>query len=146
MTVFFRGNTMNVNTADFSTEASTTNRHFQSPEPMSSTETQALSQMLLEELRVQVGSVSRQVQAVATRIAMEVERICSKSDRIQTSGEIRSWQTTLARHRLQKCLTYYQLGSKRGRVELHSNLSAIVYRYVTPSNSQLVFQARDNLI
>jgi len=146
MTVFFRGNTMNVNTADFSTEASTTNRHFQSPEPMSSTETQALSQMLLEELRVQVGSVSRQVQAVATRIAMEVERICSKSDRIQTSGEIRSWQTTLARHRLQKCLAYYQLGSKRGRVELHSNLSAIVYRYVTPSNSQLGFQARYNLI
>jgi len=144
--VFVGGNTMNVNTANFFTEASTTDNNFDEPELMRSQETQALDQMLLAELRVQVGSASPQVQAVASRIAMEVERICSKSDRIQTSGEIRSWQQALGRHRLQKCLSYYQLGSKRGRVELHSNLSAIVYRYVTPSHSQLGFQARYNLI
>ena len=102
--------------------------------------------MLLAELQVEVKSLSGRVTSVATRIALEVERICRKSDRIQTSGEIQSWQVSLARHRLQKCLYYYQLGSKQGRVELHSNLSAMVYRYVTPQQSQLGFQARYNLI
>ncbi|MFO0173718.1 MAG: HetZ-related protein, partial [Aphanizomenon sp.] len=76
----------------------------------------------------------------------EVERICDKSSRIQNSGQIQSWQITLGRHRLQKCLRYYQLGSKQGRIELHSSLGAIVYRHVAVSGSDLGFEARYNLI
>lgn len=106
----------------------------------------ALAQLLLTELQAVVGSASERVQGVANRIALEVERICRKSDRIQTSGEISAWQVSLARHRLQKCLAYFQLGSKRGRVELHSNLSAMVYRHISQPQSQLGFQARYNLI
>ncbi|HEY9876166.1 MAG TPA: HetZ-related protein [Candidatus Obscuribacterales bacterium] len=136
---------MNANTAKFLTEASA-NPNPNNSEPVKETDMQALTQVLGEELRVQVGSTSQQVQAVVSRIAMEVGRICSKSDRIQTSGQINSWQLSLGRHRLQKCMSYYQLGSKGGRVELHSNLSAIVYRYVAPPQSQLGFQARYNLI
>ncbi|MFM7371123.1 MAG: hypothetical protein ACKO2Z_25710, partial [Sphaerospermopsis kisseleviana] len=64
----------------------------------------------------------------------------------QTSGQVRSWQITLARHRLQKCLRYHQLGSRQGRVELHSSLGAIVYRHVTLAGSELGFEARYNLI
>jgi hypothetical protein len=105
-----------------------------------------LNELLLEELQTEMGSRSSRAQGVANRIAQEVERICHKSDRIQTSGEVGSWQLTLARHRLQKCLSYYKLGSKRGRVELHSNLSVMIYRHIAPSHSQLSFAARYNLI
>ncbi len=80
--------------------------------------------------------------AVAHRIATEVERICQKSDRIQRSQDPFAWQITLARHRIKKCLDYYQLGSQQGRVELHSYLSSIVYRYVAPTRSRLGFQGR----
>ncbi|MEB3337289.1 MAG: hypothetical protein VKJ46_07510, partial [Leptolyngbyaceae bacterium] len=92
------------------------------------------------------SKVTPSQETVINRIALEVERICTKSDRIQSSGQVRSWQLALARHRLQKCLAYYQLGSRKGRVELHGNLSAIVYRYVAPLRSQLSFQGRYNLI
>lgn len=80
--------------------------------------------------------------AVAHRIATEVERICEKSDRIQRSQDPFAWRITLARHRIKKCLEYYRLGSQQGRVELHSYLSSIVYRYVAPSRSRLGFQGR----
>jgi hypothetical protein len=79
-------------------------------------------------------------------LAKEVARICVESKRIQASGEIDTWATALARHRLQQCLHYYKLGSKRGRVELHSTLSAIVYRYITPPQTQSSYQARLTLI
>ncbi len=105
-----------------------------------------LMQLLVEEIQTQVKAAPGCVQAVAKRIAKEVERICDKSARIQTSGEIQAWQLTLARHRLQKCLRYYQLGSRRGRVELHSSLGAMVYRHVTISGSDMGFQGRYNLI
>jgi hypothetical protein len=52
----------------------------------------------------------------------------------------------LARHRLQQCLRYYQLGSNRGRVELHSTLSAIIYRYINPPQRQLSYQGRLTII
>jgi hypothetical protein len=84
--------------------------------------------------------------ATVRRIAVEVERICEKSDRIQSSGQIQSWKMTLAQHRLQKILAYYTLGARRGRVELHSHLSAIVYRHISRSRAQLGFQARYTLI
>ncbi len=107
---------------------------------------QTLTQLLLQELRAEVKASANNVETLATRIATEVDRICHKSGRIQTSGKVRSWQLSLARHRLQKCLTYYQLGSRRGRLELHSTLGSMVYRYVAPTRMQLGFQARFNLI
>jgi hypothetical protein len=86
------------------------------------------------------------IEVIADRIANEVERICSKSDRIQKSGESDSWLLGLAKHRLTKCVSYYELGSRRGRIELHSHLSAIVYRYISPPHAQLSFQGRYSLI
>ncbi|ABA22307.1 conserved hypothetical protein [Trichormus variabilis ATCC 29413] len=108
--------------------------------------TGALMQFLLQEMQAQVKASPKCVQAVAQRMAKEVNRICDKSSRIQTSGEVHSWQLTLARHRLQKCLHYYQLGSQRGRVELHSSLGAMVYRHVTIAGSDLGFDGRYSLI
>ena len=101
---------------------------------------------LVEALQTQVtGSVDR-IQTVAQRIELEIDRICAKSDRIQKSGNSKSWRVGLARHRVSKCLYYYQLGSRQGRIELHSHLSSIVYRYITIPQSQLGFQARYSLI
>lgn len=104
------------------------------------------------ELRSQIkagssGKVSpASMQGVASRIAKEVDRICQQSSRIQNSGEVRSWQISLVKHRVQKCLSYYHLGSQQSRVELHSTLGAIVYRYIAPMRSQFGFQTRYNMI
>ncbi|UBF24652.1 HetZ-related protein [Kovacikia minuta CCNUW1] len=105
-----------------------------------------LTQLLVQELRSEIKDSTSNVETLAHRIAAEVDRICQKSGRIQTSGEVQSWQLSLARHRLQKCLNYYQLGSKRGRVDLHSTLGAMIYRYVAPNRMQLGFHARYSLI
>jgi hypothetical protein len=107
---------------------------------------QALTQILARELRSEIPTLSGNVEALSRRITAEVERICHKSGRIQSSGQGRSWQLSLARHRLQKCLTYYKLGSRQGRVDLHSTLGSMVYRYVAPSRMQLGFQGRYSLI
>jgi len=102
---------------------------------------------LLEDLQKALAvAPSTGAQAVIRRIAVEVQRICDKSDRIQTSGQINTWKMTLAQHRLQKILAYYRLGSRRGRTELHSHLSAIVYRHISRSRAQLGFQGRYGLI
>jgi hypothetical protein len=107
---------------------------------------QPLREMLVEALQTQVsGSVDR-IQSVAQRIEIEINRICAKSDRIQKSGISESWRVGLARHRVSKCLYYYQLGSRQGRIELHSHLSSIVYRYINVPQSQLGFEARYSLI
>ena len=135
---------MNVKIANSLNQTSDSRLH--APEIVQETDTQALSALLLDELRSQVGSEPSRAKTLVNRIALEVERICRKSDRIQTSGEIGSWQLTLARHRLHKCLSYYRLGSKQGRVELHSNLSVMIYRHVAPSQANLSFSARYNLI
>ena len=84
--------------------------------------------------------------SLSARIAVEVERICEKSDRIQKSGEVTSWRLTLSRYRMDKCIQYYRLGSRRGRVELHSILSSMVYRSIAPAHFQLGFQGRYTLI
>jgi hypothetical protein len=107
---------------------------------------QPLLDMSIEALQTQVRASSRQITEVAKRIEIEVDRICAKSDRIQNSGISESWRIGLARHRISKCLYYYQLGSRRGRVELQSHLSSIVYRYITIPQSHLGFQARYSLI
>lgn len=105
-----------------------------------------LAQLLLAEFRSELPECSKSVCAVLARIATEVERICAKSDRIQSSGQVQTWQITLARHRLQKCLGYYKLGSRRGRVELHSHLSTMVYRHIAPGRVQMGFSARYTLV
>lgn len=106
----------------------------------------ALTLILSRELRAEVSVPGGNIERLANRIATEVDRICHKSGRIQTSGRVRSWQLSLARHRLQKCLNYYQLGSRRGRVELHSTLGSMIYRHIAPSRMQLGFQARYSLV
>ena len=99
---------------------------------------------ILEELQtaLETKPTNRSTIRVAERIAREVERICTKSDRIQNSGKVGMWQLALARHRIQKIDAYYELGSRRGRVELHSNLSMMVYRHIAPSHAKLGFQGR----
>ncbi len=107
---------------------------------------EAIFQLLLSELKLSTNASEQNCRDVADRLSQEVERICVESKRIQASGEIDTWATALARHRLQQCLHYYKLGSTRGRVELHSTLSAIVYRYITPPQTQASYQARLTLI
>ncbi|WP_199307393.1 heterocyst differentiation protein HetZ [Alkalinema sp. FACHB-956] len=106
----------------------------------------ATFQLILSELKQATTASEHICREVAERLSQEVSRICSESKRIQDSGEIIAWATALARHRLQQCLHYYKLGSRRGRVDLHSTLSAVVYRYITPSKSQYSYQARLTLI
>lgn len=108
--------------------------------------TAQLASLLETELETELNITTYTVAQVAHRIATEVDRICSKSDRIQSSGQISSWRLTLARFRSQKCVHFYQLGSQRGRVELHSNLSTMVYRPIAPAHLKLTFQARYTLI
>lgn len=116
------------------------------PETCQKTDTEVLKEFLLKELQEQTGAPSSNTLKVVNRIVIEVERICQLSWRIQSSGQIRSWQQTLAKQRLNKCLDYHKLGSQRGRVELHSRLSVMVYRHVATPQSNLKFSGRYNLI
>lgn len=106
----------------------------------------AIFQLLLTELKQATTASERNCREVADRLTQEVVRICSESKRIQASGEVQTWATALAKHRLQQCLAYYRFGSRRARVELHSNLSAVIYRYITPPQTQSSYQARLVLI
>jgi hypothetical protein len=103
-------------------------------------------QLLFHELKQATNASEQHCQAVADRLAQEVMRICTESKRIQDSGDVMEWAHTLAQHRLQQCLHYQKLGSRRGRVDLHSTLSAVVYRYISPAKSQYSYQARLTLI
>ncbi len=107
---------------------------------------EAVFQLIFGELKQSTKASEQKCREVAIRITEEVSRICSESQRIQASGDIEAWSISLARHRLKQCLKYYQLGSRRGRVELHSGLSAVVYRYITPPQVQSSYQARLTLI
>jgi hypothetical protein len=103
-------------------------------------------EMVLNELNQSTSAPEQKRFEVGDRLVEEAKRICQESQRIQASGEIHTWMMNLAKHRLQQCLKYYKLGSRNGRVELHSTLSAIVYRYITPPQIQSSYQARLNLI
>ncbi|MHC5613891.1 MAG: heterocyst differentiation protein HetZ [Nostoc sp.] len=107
---------------------------------------EVIFQLLSREFQQSTKASAQNCHDVATRITTEVYRICHESKRIQASGTVESSAMTLARHRLQQCLRYYQLGSNRGRVELHSTLSAIVYRYINPPQKQLSYQGRLTII
>lgn len=107
---------------------------------------QKLIDFLTVEINEKITTSQKVVNAVATRLAIEVTRICRKSARIQASGEVTAWQRSLAQNRVKKYLDYYLLGSRQGRVELHSRLSAIAYRYIAPARTQLGFQGRCTLL
>jgi hypothetical protein len=107
---------------------------------------EAIHQLLQKELQQYTKAKEANCSEVAMRFTKEVERICEMSQRIQDSGEVDMWATKLARHRLTQCLRYYQLGSRRGRVELHSNLSAIIYRYINVPKNPTSYQIRLQLI
>lgn len=107
---------------------------------------EAIFQLLYSELKLSTSASEQNCRDVAERLAKEVTRICSESKRIQASGEVEVWALTLAKHRFKQCLSYYKLGSHRGRAELHSTLSAVVYRYITPPQTQSSYQARLTLI
>lgn len=109
---------------------------------VSSIGVEAIFQLLFKELQHSTKASEQNCHDVATRIAAEVYRICNESKRIQATGAVESSAISLARHRLQQCLRYYGLGSNRGRVELHSTLSAIIYRYINPPQRQLSYQGR----
>lgn len=102
--------------------------------------------LVLKQLRQSTRASEQICRDVAFRIAREVNRICQESTRIQASGEMDDWARTLAQHRLKLCLRYYKLGSAQGRIDLQSTLSAIVYRYICPSQERASYQARVTLI
>jgi hypothetical protein len=107
---------------------------------------EALVAWLQAELQDTLPPKVSSLSAVANRLALEVDRICRMSNRIQASGDVEQWQKSLGHHRLKKCLHYFELGSHRGRVELHSTLSAIAYRYIAPRQAQLGFEGRYTLL
>lgn len=135
---------MNVKTTKFINQIFDSNLYSSDAVKVASIE--ALTELLLKELESHIGVASSRAASVVNRLALEAERICCLSRRIQSSGEIRSWQVTLARRRLHKYTSYYQLGSKQGRIELHSNLSAMIYQHVALPQSHLTFRARYNII
>ncbi|MFK8183447.1 MAG: heterocyst differentiation protein HetZ [Phormidesmis sp.] len=105
-----------------------------------------LFERLFQELKESTSASQRNCREVATRIVEEVTRVCTESQRIQNSGDVAGWASDLANHRLKQIRRYVTLGSTRGRLELHSSLSAIVYRYMTPPQVQSSYQARVSLI
>lgn len=112
---------------------------------------EALAQGLSDEIRQRTGASEQGCWALAYRLSHEVQRVCQASRRIQTSGEVTTWAQNLGRHRLDQCLHYYHLGSRQGRIDLHSRLSAMVYRHITPSQGtsfqgQISYAARLSLI
>lgn len=107
---------------------------------------ETLFERLFQELSQAASASQRNCREVAARIASEVQRVCTESQRIQDSGDVEGWANNLANHRLSQCLRYAKLGSSKGRLELHSSLSAIVYRYMTPPQVQSSYQARVTLI
>ncbi len=107
---------------------------------------ETLFERLFQTLSQATPASERNCREVANRITQEVQRICSESQRIQDSGDVAGWASDLAYHRLNQCLRYVKLGSTKGRLELHSSLSAIVYRYMTPPQVQSSYQARVALI
>ena len=115
-------------------------------EETSTTLVEALNTEVLQLLKQGTRTSERSCQTVADRICSESLRICTESQRIQDSGDVKSWAFNLANHRVEQCIRYYKLSSERGRIELHSTLSAIIYRYISVPYTQTSYQARLSLI
>lgn len=107
---------------------------------------EAIFELIFNELRRSTRASEQNCREVAARLATEVMRICQQSQRIQTLGDEEVWAVKLARHRLQQCLHYYYLRATTARLDLHSTLSAIVYRYIAPSRTSSAYQRRLTLI
>jgi hypothetical protein len=105
----------------------------------------SLFQLVIVELQKETKASEVHCADVAERISQEVLKICAESSRIQESGDIPAWANLLTRHRLESCLHYYKLGSRRARVEIHSTLSAIIYRHISPKD-QNSYETRLSLI
>ncbi|MGB3311032.1 MAG: hypothetical protein WBG32_22720 [Nodosilinea sp.] len=116
------------------------------PQPTGNETTPTVATLVQDLFMAHLQRRSGGLAGVMQRLTAEIDRICALSDRIQSSGDINHWQMALVRHRVTKCLTYYDMGSNRGRVELHSSLSAIVYRHVAPQGSYLGFKGRYALL
>ncbi|NER37665.1 MAG: heterocyst differentiation protein HetZ [Oscillatoria sp. SIO1A7] len=114
--------------------------------PQSNQSVKEIFELLVTQLKDSTRTSEHTYREVADRLCAEVTRICEQSKRIQESPDVLAEATNLAKHRLQQCLKYYKLGSRGGRIELHSTLSAIVYRYITPPLVQSSYQGRLNLI
>ncbi|NJN62233.1 MAG: heterocyst differentiation protein HetZ [Coleofasciculaceae cyanobacterium RL_1_1] len=108
--------------------------------------TEQIETFLFDKFQAETRANVRACRTVALRITEEVDRTCTQSQRIQASGDIQSWAMKLAIHRLHQVLKYYGAGSRGGRLELHSTLSAIIYRYITPIQVHSSYQARLVLI
>ncbi len=106
----------------------------------------AVQQLLICELQQQTRASAAGCQALAQRLAVEIVRICDRSERIRNSGQVRAWALSLAMQRFHRILTYYRAGATRGRADLHSTLSAMIYRYVASARKRVGFQARRILI
>ena len=97
------------------------------------TESPNISQMLFNELRRSTPASSPICQAIADRLANEINQQCADDKRFKAAGiELNACLTALAEYRVQECLHYYHLGSWQGRVELHSTLAALVYPDLVP--------------
>ncbi|MFB2837715.1 heterocyst differentiation protein HetZ [Floridanema evergladense] len=107
---------------------------------------EAIFELIFNELRRSTSASEQNCREVAARLGTEVTRICQQSQRIQSLGDVEVWGAKLARHRLQQCLHYYHLRATMARLDLHSTLSAIVYRYIAPSRSSSAYQRRLTLI
>lgn len=99
-------------------------------------------QWLLAELAQWTRACEQERQEIATRLIQEVDRICVQSQRIQRSGAVEQWFTQLAKHRCQQCIHYYQLGSQRARVELHTTLGALIYCHITGPDQKSTLRSR----
>lgn len=106
----------------------------------------AIFQLLFTSLVQSTDALELTCREVAERLAAEVARICTRSQRIQASGDVEAWALKLARYRLQQCLLYYYLGSRRGRVELYNTLIAIVSPHINSLGLPLDEQPQHNLI
>ena len=140
------GETAPMGHADLSTQPASSASVYPDRPDESAKPPTALVDWLVNEFQKELPTKVSSLDAVATRFASEVDRICRMSNRIQTSGDVEQWQHSLAHHRLNKCLHYFKLGSRQGRVELHSTLSAIAYRYIAPRQAQLGFEGRYTLL
>ncbi len=107
---------------------------------------ETLFDRLYLELKQFTQASERNCREVAGRIADEVQRICRESQRIQATGNVEGWANELADLRIKQCRRYIQLGSTKGRLDLHSSLSAIIYRYMSPPQMQASYQAKLSLI
>lgn len=107
---------------------------------------EAIFQLLFSCLTQSTDALEPTCREVAERLAAEVTRICDRSQHIQTSGDVEGWTLRLARYRLQQCLLYYYMGSRRGRLELQNILIAIISPYINSSRPPLNDRLQRNLI